>query len=163
MDRDTIIDGLRMTMDLCVFDPSTGEEIDPDMLNDINRATYDACKGALEILERLDTDSDTISRKAAIDAIEKVASLFPYKIHGKPETYDRYNEAWNDAIGRAELEINELPPAQPERIKGHWIEHDDGLTACECSVCHEKYALYEEDVFGRNFCPKCGAEMEVTE
>ena len=53
MDRDTIIDGLRMTMDLCVFDPSTGEEIDPDMLNDINRATYDACKGALEILEQL--------------------------------------------------------------------------------------------------------------
>ena len=65
---------------------------------------------------KIDTDSDTISRKAAIDAIEKVASLFPYKIHGKPETYDRYNEAWNDAIGRAELEINELPPAQPERI-----------------------------------------------
>ena len=68
MDRDTIIDGLRMTMDLCVFDPSTGEEIEPHLLNDINRATYDACKGALEILERLDTDSDTISRAKAIDA-----------------------------------------------------------------------------------------------
>ena len=53
MDRDTIIDGLRMTMDLCVFDPSTGEEIEPHLLNDISRATYDACKGALEILEQL--------------------------------------------------------------------------------------------------------------
>ena len=52
MDRDSIIDGLRMTMDLCVFDPSTGEEIEPHLLNDISRATYDACKGALEILER---------------------------------------------------------------------------------------------------------------
>lgn len=50
------------------------------------------------------------------------------------------------------------------RIKGRWIEHDDGLVACECSVCHEKYNLYEEDVFGRNFCPNCGADMrEVTE
>ena len=29
MDKDKIIDGLRMTMDLCVFDPSTGEEIEP--------------------------------------------------------------------------------------------------------------------------------------
>ena len=53
MDKDKIIDGLRMTMDLCVFDPSTGEEIEPHLLNDINRATYDACKGALEILEQL--------------------------------------------------------------------------------------------------------------
>ena len=70
MDRDTIIDGLRMTMDLCVFDPSTGEEIEPHLLNDISRATYDACKGALEILERLDTDSDTISRQVAIEALQ---------------------------------------------------------------------------------------------
>ena len=53
MDKDKIIDGLRMTMDLCVFDPSTGEEIEPHLLNDISRATYDACKGALEILEQL--------------------------------------------------------------------------------------------------------------
>ena len=41
MNRDSIIDGLRMTMDLCVFDPSTGEEIEPHLLNDISRATYD--------------------------------------------------------------------------------------------------------------------------
>ena len=69
MDRDTIIDGLRMTMDLFTFDPTTGEEKDPDDLNDLDRATYDACKGALEILERLNTDSDTISRQAALDAL----------------------------------------------------------------------------------------------
>ena len=53
MDKDKIIDGLRMTMDLFTFDPSTGEEKDPDDLNDLDRTTYDACKGALEILEQL--------------------------------------------------------------------------------------------------------------
>ena len=145
MDRDTIIDGLRMTMDLFTFDPTTGEEKDPDDLNDLDRATYDACKGALEILERLDTDSDTISRQAAIDAIDEIEAEVA---EGFGFEYEKWRKYFCD-----------LPPAQPERIKGHWIEHDDGLVACECSVCHEKYNLYEEDVFERNYCPNCGAEM----
>ena len=103
MDRDTIIDGLRMTMDLCVFDPSTGEEIDPDMLNDINRATYDACKGALEILKRLDTDSDTISRQAAIDALDEIEA----------EVADGYGyqyAKWREYFV-------EMPSAQPDIIR----------------------------------------------
>ena len=58
--------------------------------------------------------NDLISRQAAIDALEKVAELFPWRVPGNRDTYDRYNEAWNDAIGRAEIEIEELPSAQPE-------------------------------------------------
>ena len=99
MDRDSIIDGLRMTMDLCVFDPSTGEEIEPHLLNDISRATYDACKGALEILERLDTDSDTISRQAAIEAV--------MECYDNDELFEVYEE-----------KLRELPPAQPEPKMG---------------------------------------------
>ena len=110
---------------------------------------------------------DCISRQAAIDG-----KIFIRRSNGV-EIYDDY-------VVPVEY-LEQLPPAQPstgdcwgcncpkmerlaqpERIKGHWIEHDDGLVACECSVCHEKYNLYEEDVFGRNFCPNCGAEMEVT-
>ena len=99
MDRNAIIDGLKMTRDLCVFDPSTGEEIEPHLLNDINSATYDACKGALEILERLDTDSDIISRQAAIEAVAEA-------MRGLPVV----------CIDIAEEAIKQLPPAQPERI-----------------------------------------------
>ena len=97
MDRDKIIDGLKMTMDLCVFDPSTGEEIEPHLLNDINRATYDACKGALEILERLDTDSDTISRQEAIEEIERWLGYID-----------------DDMVRRMQIGMKRLPPAQPE-------------------------------------------------
>ena len=61
MTRKEIIDGLKMTMDLITFDPSTGEDIDPDDLNDLNRTTYDACKGAVELLEA--RGGDTISRQ----------------------------------------------------------------------------------------------------
>ena len=66
--------------------------------------------------------SNLIDRQAAIDALEKVAELFPLKVPGNRDSYDRYNEAWNDAIGRAEIEIEELPPAQPT-LHGYNIEH----------------------------------------
>ena len=68
--------------------------------------------------------SDLISRQAAIGALEKVAELFPWRVPGNRDTYDRYNEAWNDAIGRAEIEIEELPSAQPEP---HWIPCSERL------------------------------------
>ena len=67
--------------------------------------------------------SDLISRQAAIDALEKVAELFPWRVPGNRDTYDRYNEAWNDAIGRAEIEIEELPSVQPE-------QHEIGYSEC---------------------------------
>ena len=106
--------------------------------------------------------NDLISRQAAIDALgeqieqcDKALSSFDISMR------DEFAVKAERASLVAFREILEyLPPAQPERIKGRWIEHDDGLTACECSVCHEKYNLYEEDVFGRNFCPMCGAKME---
>ena len=70
-----------------------------------------------------DATSDLINRQATIDALEKVARLFPYRVPGNRDTYDRYNEAWNDAIGRAEIEIEELPSAQPEEaVPVSWIE-----------------------------------------
>ena len=52
--------------------------------------------------------SDLIDRQDALDALEKVAGFFPWKVPGKSGTYDRYNEGWNDAIGRAEMEIEKL-------------------------------------------------------
>ena len=72
--------------------------------------------------------SDLIERQAAIDALEKVAELFPWKVPGNRDTYDRYNEAWNDAIERAEIEIEELSSAQPEQ---RWIPCSERLPEAE--------------------------------
>ena len=105
--------------------------------------------------------SDLIDRQTAIEAIAKMMpqSFTPDGSHPADKEIFIAQEAFADCIKTIEI----LPSAQPERIKGHWIEHDDGLVACECSVCHEKYNLYEEDVFERNYCPNCGADMrEVT-
>jgi hypothetical protein len=91
------------------------------------------------------TDDDTISRKAAIDALDVLCQEHRYRIPGKRETYSQYNEAWQDALGRAEGAIGNLPSAQPERTcvscgrtvnNGGW--YADGGTRCPIE---EHYAL----------------------
>ena len=93
---------------------------------------------------------DLISRRAVIDALEKVARFFPYRVPGNRDTYDRYNEAWNDAIGRAEIEIEELPSAQPQPKEGEW---SDGYRWQRCSLCKQTGKK------SWNYCPHCGADM----
>ena len=60
---------------------------------------------------------DLISRHDAIDALEKVAELYPWRVPGDRDSYSKYNEAWNDALDRAESEIEALPSAQSESDK----------------------------------------------
>ena len=58
---------------------------------------------------------DLISRQQAIDALDVLCQEHRYKIPGKVETYSQYNEAWQDALDRAEGAIGNLPSAQPEK------------------------------------------------
>lgn len=58
------------------------------------------------------------------------------------------------------LSILNNTPTVEMRESGEWIKlNSDNTELCECSVCHEKYKLYEEHVLDRNFCPNCGADM----
>ena len=54
---------------------------------------------------------DLINRQAAIDALDVLCQEHRYKIPGKRETYSQYNEAWQDALDRAEGAIVNLPSA----------------------------------------------------
>ena len=102
----------------------------------------------------LDTNvGDMVSRPAAIDALDVLCQEHRYKIPGKWETYSQYNEAWQDALDRAEGAIGNLPSAQP-RPMGRW---NHGI----CSKCggyapfYPMASTYHES----NFCPDCGADM----
>ena len=115
--------------------------------------------------------SDLIDRQAAIDALRAMQT---YKLFAGDDML------LIDQAG-AQTELMMLPPAQPERIKGHWIESnglnilmkkfiEKGETWRVCDKCgagfmigyqYECDKLYHETF--HNFCPKCGAEMEVTE
>ena len=159
MDRNTIIDGLKMTMELCVFDPSTGEEIEPHLLNDISRATYDACKGALEILERLPANnseipnsSDTISRAKAIEALaEDMPSTYtPDGSHPADEGIFMAQEIYADCIQT----LKELPPAQSETAKRIIGKSKGGMTLWyQCDMCNEPVDVQD------NFCRGCGRRL----
>ena len=51
MTREEIISGLKFTVEMFLFDPSTGEKyIEPR--NDMDKTTIDACRGAIKLLEQ---------------------------------------------------------------------------------------------------------------
>lgn len=65
----------------------------------------------------MEDSKNLISRQAAIDAIDVLCQEHRYRIPGKRETYSQYNEAWQDALDRAENAIGNLPSTQPEIIR----------------------------------------------
>ena len=104
-------------------------------------------------------DPDTISRQAAIDCV--------MECYDNDELFEVYED-----------KLRELPPAQPKLLQpwevlaaqavlpqpkmGKWIYHIDDLfpaeSTMECNQCHAEQPLTCDD----EFCPHCGAKMEVT-
>lgn len=87
-----------------------------DSYCELNEEGKTAFRMAIEALNcsEIPNNSDTISRQAAIDALGKVAELYPWRVPGDRDSYSQYNEAWQDALNRADSEIEALPSAQPE-------------------------------------------------
>ena len=49
-----IIDGLKFTIEMFLLDPMTNERKTKEQLNDMDRTTVDACKGAIKALQTLE-------------------------------------------------------------------------------------------------------------
>ena len=60
MDNKDIIEGLEFTKVMYEFDPATGDKVEPHMMNDLDRTTYDAVCGALERLTPKKVGGDTV-------------------------------------------------------------------------------------------------------
>lgn len=89
----------------------------------------------------LEGDGDTISRKMAIDTIERNA----------------YRHTYIDQIIDI---IKALPPAQPQRKAGRWemCEDSEGeYGVCSECGCDADFSRFVEPY---EFCPWCGARME---
>ena len=114
--------------------------------------------------------ADLIDRQVAIDALDVLCEEHRYRIPGKRETYSQYNEAWQDALDRAEGAIFNLPSveAEPVRQTAEWIYGEkDGADGWYCSKCgfhipwyYEYYGLNNIN-FIRDFhtCPHCDSRM----
>lgn len=107
---------------------------------------------------------DPIERQDAIDAVKfgiTYAKAFDVNTGESKELFKEGNNALKKAVER----LKELPSAQPERKKGHWVEiGDEPYDEWECDVCGfvidgsgcidpEEY----RDVY--RFCPRCGSDM----
>lgn len=92
-----------------------------------------------------DLVNDTISRQAAIDALENIDCSDGIGISALK------CDVVEDAINA----INALPSAQPERKRGRWITlwRLDVLDGYQCSACKAWSR------FKFNFCRNCGADM----
>lgn len=87
---------------------------------------------------------DAISREAVIDIIEDVCPIYG-----------------NDYRYILRDKVNELPPVTAEKV-GQWIDiqyfkADDTYYRPKCPFCSIEPKEYS------NYCPNCGAKMEVEE
>ena len=88
--------------------------------------------------------SDLIDRQAAIDGkicIQRSNGVEIYDDYAVPVEY-----------------LKQLPPAQPERIKGHWVNG-------RCDKCNEHAPFWAmaSTYYASNFCSNCGSDnREVT-
>ena len=108
-------------------------------------------------------NSDTISRQAAIDAVEALAyhadkyviDSDVHEVHG-----------FRTGLAVAERQLSLVPSAQPERKMGKWIKLDAHahLADHKCSACGQE--CYVPTCMGDpmyDYCPNCGARMKEGE
>lgn len=132
----------------------------------------------------ISTDTDTISRKAAIELCdwydnpsmrEDLEKLRPARFSADTisrqaalDIFDDYNVAVEngqiEAYSRDRKRLCDLPPAQPESDSGRWERHYSrpGVYAdlyWHCSKCGYK-TDYQYANVNHRYCPNCGRKME---
>lgn len=92
------------------------------------------------------TSGDAISRQAVLDGLASIA-----KAKAK-------SDAQKSLMGGVMFFTEQLPPITPQQRAGQWIEHFDEIGKWyECDQCHTDWGGPV------NYCPNCGAKMEVEE
>lgn len=105
--------------------------------------------------EYLDMAINALEQQPCEDCISREAAL---KIFGDVHPMDYNTKAYI-------ADIETLPSVTPKQKMGRWIKYGEiwgGMQAWECSICknhNDINAVYTKMPY--NFCPNCGAKMEV--
>jgi len=153
MTKDEVINGLKFTVGMFLFDPDTGENL-TEPRNDLDKTTIDACNGAIELLEQ-EFCNDAISRKSVLDKIREVC-------FSKDQRWVNFR-VLHGSNGQRDFIINyirELTPVKLENPskKECWIVHKfGGVVHIECPKCS---TWFLKQYLPRNsFCPNCGMRL----
>lgn len=99
---------------------------------------------------------DLIDRQAAIDALRAMA-VPRYKDPACEGMWER-DRTLDNAIDV----MRELPSVALIRKKGKWVKVTNDRGGHECNICHAYAPSYQNgDERLSEFCPHCGAKMEV--
>lgn len=80
MTREEIIDGLEFTVEMFMFDPSTGVTY-KEPRNDMDKTTIDACRGAIELLKKEAKALERINSLGLKDELSTIDDFFDEMKH----------------------------------------------------------------------------------
>lgn len=103
--------------------------------------------------------NDLISREAAIKMLREKAQGYVVSMFA---TMTECNIAKIVAMECAN-ELNGLPAVDAETVRhGKWIVVEDEYgDYARCSVCGDEFICWEGDCAITNYCPNCGAKMDL--
>lgn len=118
------------------------------------------------IQHRARVDKDTFVSETIATVIETIEEPPCEDCVSREAVKKQFEEVVRNNGSATELLVRlwKLPPVQPTRPTGKWIEKEDYNldTYYECSECGEDYCI-EGDILIHKYCPNCGARMEVEE
>lgn len=112
MTREEIIEGLRFTVGMFLVNPFTGEERDEESLNNLDKTTVDACRGAIKILEQEPEISigSTIKNDLAVEEFaERVLKAMDFAIKAT-DSKDNYSIGMRNGIRYSKSLIDSKEP-----------------------------------------------------
>lgn len=120
------------------------------------------------ICEGLSTKEKLKLHEEAVAMAIKALKNFPTQMSGTSDLVNRkylLDEYDRQHVGPPDgaRKIIEEAPAVIEQKKGRWIPVDDPSITGRCSVCGFESHLCEDDVYGYDYCPNCGARLEVVD
>ena len=112
------------------------------IIQGLYRGDSRAIKEAIKALEQ-ESCEDAISKASVFEILGNLMSI--------PYDFDRQiNEK---DVSESMDEIRALPPVEPTRPKGHWINID--ATHSKCDRCGAVFEIVSANG-GANYCPNCG-------
>jgi hypothetical protein len=93
------------------------------------------------------TNVELIDKKRTVAKVFLIARFFI-------DRPDQEIELVKSVIHRCCEEIDKQPAIEPEARRGRWIQRRNGQYYCNNCGREERF------IFQKNFCPKCGVEMD---